>query len=73
MKFLDSIPLSTLILFSLTLGLAPFAPPHVVQKLQMLFSGTLTQPVDIFDLIMHGTPWVLLALKLTRPKPASED
>ena len=72
MKFLDSIPLSTVILAALTLGLAPFAPPHVWQKLQMLFSGTLTQPVDIFDLVMHGAPWVLLVLKLTRPTPESE-
>ena len=66
MKFLDDIPLSSLILISLALGLAPFAPPHVFEKLGMLFSGTLSRPIDIFDLFMHGAPWVLLAAKLVR-------
>ncbi len=65
MKFLDEIPLTTLLIAALTLGLAPFAPPHVWQKLQMLMSGTLTRPIDIFGLVMHGAPW-LLAAKLLR-------
>jgi hypothetical protein len=50
-----------------TLGLAPFSPqPHVVEKAAMLLNGTLSKPIDIFDLVLHGTPWVLLAVKLTR-------
>jgi hypothetical protein len=54
----------TAILLALTLGLAPFAPkPHFIEKIQMLFSGTLRRPIDIFDLFMHGAPWALLALK----------
>ncbi len=54
-----------LIALCLTLGLAPFLPqPHLVQKLRMLFSGTLTRPIDIFDLLLHATPWVLLLVKL---------
>jgi len=49
----------------LSLGLAPFTPePHVWQKLKMLTSGTLSDPVDIFDFIMHGLPFILLILKL---------
>jgi len=40
--------------------------PHLWQKLKMLFAGTLTRPVDIFDLFLHGTPLVLLVLKLMR-------
>lgn len=64
-KWLDKIPLSTLIIITLMLGLAPFYPePHLWQKLKMLFSATLVKPIDIFDLVMHGTPAVLLALKL---------
>jgi hypothetical protein len=56
-----------LIIIALTLGLAPFSPqPHVVEKLAMLFNGTLSKPIDIFDLLLHGTPWVLLVLKLIR-------
>ena len=66
MKFLDQIPLSTLVIVSLALGLAPFAPPHVWEKLKMLASGSLTRPVDIFDLLLHGAPWLLLAAKLWR-------
>ena len=54
-----------LILMSLLLGLAPFLPePHVWQKLNMLFEGNLSKPIDIFDLFMHGTPWILLGMKL---------
>ncbi len=67
MKFIDQLPLMVLIAIALTLGLAPFTPqPHVVEKLDMLFSGSLSRPIDIFDLLLHGTPWVLLAIKLMR-------
>jgi hypothetical protein len=65
--FLDPLPLGILILVALTLGLAPFFPePHIWEKLKMLADGTLTRPLDIFDLLMHATPVVLLALKLLR-------
>jgi hypothetical protein len=37
-----------------------------VEKLRMLSQGTLTQPLDIFDLLMHATPLVLLAIKIWR-------
>jgi hypothetical protein len=32
----------------------------------MLAAGTLSRPIDVFDLLYHGAPWVLLALKLAR-------
>ena len=65
MQWLDAVPLHIAIMMALTLGLAPFVPePHIVEKLRMLFAGSLHKPVDIFDLLMHGTPWVLLILKL---------
>lgn len=51
------------ILLCLTLGLAPYNPPHVVEKLRMLAAGDLTKPVDWVDLCLHGAPWVLLAAK----------
>jgi hypothetical protein len=47
----------------LTLGLAPFAPPHIWEKLKMLAHGELVRPIDWFDLVLHGTPWVILVLK----------
>ncbi len=64
MKWLENLPFSTLIIISLALGLAPFAPePHLWEKLKMLFDGGLTKPIDIFDLFMHGTPVILLIIK----------
>jgi len=67
MQWLDQIPWYFLLFASLTLGLAPFFPePHIWEKIKMLMAGTLVKPVDIFDFLMHGTPWVLLILKLIR-------
>ncbi|AWV88555.1 RND transporter [Bradymonas sediminis] len=51
------------ILACLTLGLAPFIPPHIFEKLGMLFDGQLARPIDIFDLFFHGAPWLLLLWK----------
>ena len=67
-KLINKIPLYLLVVFCLTLGLAPFTPqPHVWEKLGMLVAGELTRPIDIFDLLLHGAPWILLALKLSLP------
>ena len=67
MTFLDQIPLHLLILAALTLGLAPFFPePHIWEKLKMLAAGELGRPIDIFDLILHAAPFVLLGLKFLR-------
>ena len=69
MSWLDRIPLSTLAIIALALGLAPFVPePHLWQKIKMLFAGTLIKPIDIFDLFLHGTPTILLLLKLATMK-----
>ena len=67
MAFLDQLPLNLLVLAALTLGLAPFFPePHIWEKLKMLFAGTLTRPLDIFDFALHATPWALLIARLVR-------
>ncbi len=67
MEFIDNLPLPTLIIGALALGLAPFFPePHLVEKLRMLFQGTLNKPIDIFDLLMHASLPVLLAIRLVR-------
>lgn len=48
-----------------TLGLAPFLPlPHVAEKLLALARGHPLRAIDIFDLLLHGAPWVWLALVL---------
>ena len=68
-KLLSKLPLSLLLVLCLTLGLAPFTPqPHVWEKLQMLVAGELVRPIDIFDLLLHATPWILLVLKLSMQK-----
>lgn len=72
MKWLDKIPLPTLLIVALLLGLAPFVPePHLWQKLKMLVAGELSKPIDIFDLFLHGTPAVLLVIKLLRMRKVS--
>ncbi|GFE56649.1 hypothetical protein [Geobacter sp. AOG1] len=51
----------------LLLGFAPFYPqPHIVEKLRMLQAGTLKRPIDIFDLVWHAWPFVLLAYRISR-------
>jgi hypothetical protein len=61
---IDQIPLGVIIILCATLGLAPFSPPHVVEKLLMLANGNLVRPVDWFDLLLHGAPWLFLILKI---------
>ncbi|MCB1775336.1 MAG: RND transporter [Gammaproteobacteria bacterium] len=65
LDWIERQPLVLFLLVAMTLGLAPFVPePHIWEKLKMLAAGTLTRPIDIFDLLLHGAPWVLLVLKL---------
>lgn len=67
MRWLDRISLLTLIIIAIPLALAPFVPePHLWEKIKMLLAGDLTQARDGFDLLMHGTPMLLLIVKLSR-------
>ncbi len=62
---LARIPFHIALMVALTLGLAPFVPePHVWEKLRMLTEGSLRRPIDIFDLCLHGAPWLLLFAKI---------
>ena len=64
-RWMDKLSWTLVIVAVLTLGLSPFVPePHVWEKLKMLATGTLIKPIDGFDLVLHGTPFVLLILKL---------
>lgn len=55
---------------SLTLGLAPFNPPHILGKIQWILGGNAfsaengMQSQDWFDLLLHGSPWVLLLISI---------
>ncbi len=62
--FVDKLNWVVVVLLCVTLGLAPFSPPHIVEKLSMLIKGNLVRPIDWFDLVLHGFPWILLLLKI---------
>ncbi len=67
MKWIDNIPLAILIALAAWMAVAPITPePHLIEKLRMLGQGTLTRPLDIFDLCLHSVPIVVLALRLWR-------
>ena len=75
MKLLDKIPLGPLILAAIFMSLLPFKPqPHLWEKLNMLLAGTLSRPVDIFDLFWHSFLIILVVIKLARrPKSTSDS
>ncbi len=51
------------LMMALTIGLAPFTPPHIVGKVQWLMGGAVgMKPMDWFDLFLHGLPWVYLII-----------
>ena len=66
------------LLASLTLGLAPFNPPHIWGKIQWIIGGNAfsgknaMQAQDWFDVLLHGSPWIPLiissALIITKKK-----
>jgi len=65
MKLIDRIPLPLLIGLTIFMLGAPFVPePHLVEKMRMLAAGTLTRPLDIFDVFWHLLPASLLVLKV---------
>ncbi|MBS1185968.1 MAG: hypothetical protein H6R09_1569, partial [Proteobacteria bacterium] len=65
MHYIDRIPFPLLIVITLFMLGAPFVPePHLVEKMRMLADGTLTRPLDVFDVFWHLLPASLLAIKL---------
>lgn len=56
------------IMASLTLGLAPFVPePHIWGKIKWLWGGGVGMgPMDYFDVVLHGAPWVFLIYVLIK-------
>ena len=77
LKLIDRIPVSLLLALAVIMLLAPVTPvPHVWEKLVMLLQGELRRPLDVFDLIYHLLPTVLLIVRLIRlrrrPTPSGE-
>ena len=55
-RWIEGLPWAWILVACATLGLAPFAPPHVVEKLGVLARGELRRPIDVFNLVLHGAP-----------------
>lgn len=75
MAWIDRIPLPLLIGVAVWMAIAPITPePHLLEKLRMLSQATLVQALDIFDLLMHSTPMLVLFVRLWRQflKPSSQ-
>jgi hypothetical protein len=69
LKLIDRIPVSLLLALAVIMLLAPVTPvPHVWEKLVMLLRGELRRPLDVFDLIYHLLPTVLLIVRLVSKK-----
>jgi hypothetical protein len=72
LRWLDRFPLVWLMVLALWMLVAPITPePHVIEKIRMLSQGQLTRPVDIFDLLMHSAPTLLLLVRLARLRKKS--
>jgi hypothetical protein len=65
LSLVDQLNWGIIILLCATLGLAPFLPPHIIEKLSMLVKGNLIKPLDWFDLLLHGFPWILVIAKIS--------
>jgi hypothetical protein len=55
---------------SITLGLTPFNPPHILGKLNWIMGGSAfsgenaMQIQDWLDVCLHGVPWILLLISI---------
>ena len=73
-ELIRRIPLSWLVIAAVWLVVAPIFPqPHLIEKWTMLWHGSLIKPIDWFDLVLHTTPLVLLAVRLRLGTAKGED
>jgi hypothetical protein len=67
LNLIDRLPWIWLLPLAAWMGIAPITPePHLVEKMRLLVQGALVRPLDIFDLLMHAAPLLLVAAKLWR-------
>ena len=65
----DEMSYRLLVPLALLLALAPFYPePHLWETGNMLVAGQLTEPIYIFDFVMHSSGLVILGIKVGRDK-----
>lgn len=73
-SFLEQVPAIPLAVVAAIMFLAPFSPAsHAIEKLTMLFNGQLSRPIDIFDLLFHLAPAMVLILKFVMPTSKEND
>lgn len=64
MRLIRELPFFILIVVTVLMLGAPFVPePHLVEKVRMAMNGTLTRPLDLFDVLWHLLPAALLVWK----------
>lgn len=77
MRLINQLPFPLLIAAAVLMLGAPFAPePHLVEKARMAINGTLTRPLDLFDVVWHLLPTALLVWKTVlwrRERTAGKD
>ena len=74
MRWLEKIPLGPMILAAIFMGLAPFVPqPHLWEKVNMLINGSLTKPIDMFDLLWHSALPILVIVKIVTARRTQPD
>lgn len=58
--------LTSPLIASFTLGLMPIFPePHIFGKIRWIAGGAVgMQPMDWFDVVLHGFPWVWLLVTI---------
>lgn len=67
MKWIDKLPILPLLVIAVFFAIVPLTDtPHLQEKVMMLMDGTLSRPIDIFDLVMHATPSAILITRLVR-------
>lgn len=63
-KWIDSIPTGILVFFSIWMLIAPIHPePHLVQKFSWIMESKSFKAIDVFDVIWHLLPSILLLIK----------
>ena len=65
-KILDELPLWPVLIIATIFALMPFSAPHLWGKMVMLRDGVPLAPIDWFDLLVHGGPVIIAALRVWR-------
>jgi len=64
-NWIAGLPYGLLVVMALFMAIAPIQPePHLVQKFQWLMNGSPFKLIDVFDVVWHLLPTILIALKV---------